>query len=203
MEVGDIFNKTHWDIISKRVSEKAIVVFPYLRDKKLKSAVLSNLFENVSAEYFTSIGIRCNPAESDKDPDLYFPKLEKPVEIKVTGLDSWDSKKIAWMGGKYSKRTADFILVAWYYNDFKNSLFDDDEAEIRFYMVNTFIEQSEWNVISDDSYYATKFTSEQLKNKEYTVLLGEERHEVFFLHTAPEKKLGISKSCWKPQKIKN
>jgi hypothetical protein len=31
-------------------------------------------------------------------------------------------------------------------------------------------------------------------NKEYTVLLGEERHEVFFLHTAPEKKLGISKS---------
>jgi hypothetical protein len=60
--------------------------------------------------------------------------------------------------------------------------------------VNTFIDQSEWNVISDTSYYATKFTSEQLKNKEYTVLMGEERHDVFFLMGAPEKKFGISKS---------
>lgn len=161
-----IYDKKHWNNIAKGVVEKALPIFPYIKGKKLKSEIMSNLFETQSAEYFNSIGIPTESADSDRKPDLFFTELNKPCEIKVTGINHPFVKKCKWMGGTFSKRTSDFIFVVWNHNDNTN--------KISLSIFKCFVDENEWNSIGDGSnYYATTFKSDQIFEREHEILLGD------------------------------
>jgi hypothetical protein len=126
---------------------------------------MSKLFETKSAEYFNSIGIKTICCENDKDPDLLFADTNEVCEIKVTS-----SKKQEWMGGKLSKRSAEYILISWEHIKEHGTLFGTIPENIEFSVINTFIDESEWKTLGDN-YYGTKINSEILEGKTVKVLV--------------------------------
>lgn len=149
------------------VTNKCLHLFPDIKRKKLKSEILSHLFETQSEKYFNSIGIQTKCCDTDKEPDLFFVNENKPCEIKVTGIDEPFTKKCKWMGGKYSKRNSDYIFVIW------NS---QNENKISFCIMSCFVDESEWKTIDSSSkpnYYATVFESANLLQKNHISLVGD------------------------------
>ena len=70
--------------------------------------------EKVSSDIFTKkLGYPVKRAMADKDPDLVFTKINKPMEIKVTSTTN------AWTGGEFSKRPFDYLLVSWNPENYK------------------------------------------------------------------------------------
>lgn len=163
----------HLSAIAREVSKIARMIFPHIRGKKLKSEIVSNLFESKCGEYFNSIGIETKVAVTDRDPDLLF-EGNKPCEIKVTGVDSDSIKKARWMGGKYSKRTSDFIFVMWNYQEERNTLFGIEPEKLSFFIIKCFVYEDEWKIIDSgkENYYATAFDSIDLFNRENEIFLG-------------------------------
>ena len=171
----DLFENRHWNIICQNVTNKCLNIFPDIKSKKLKSEIISNLFETQSEKYFNSIGIQTVSAASDRDPDLFFLETNKPCEIKVTGIDHPIANKCKWMGGKYSKRTSDFIFVIWNYQEPRTTLYGEKDESISFSVLNCFVDENEWKVIDSgkNNYYATVFESTYLLNREYKSLVGQ------------------------------
>ena len=169
-----IFQPNHWNEICQLVTNKCLNIFPHIKSKKLKSEIISNLFETQAEKYFNSIGIDTQSAASDRDPDLYFTKIDKPCEIKVTGIDHPFTEKCKWMGGKYSKRTSDFIFIIWNYQQPKNTLFGEKKETISFSVLNCFVDENEWETIDSgkNNYYATVFESSKLLKRDYKSLVG-------------------------------
>jgi hypothetical protein len=164
-----MFKEEHWINICQLVADKCLDIFPEIKRKKLKSEILSHLFETQSEKYFNSIGIQTSCCATDKDPDLFFIESNKPCEIKVTGIDHSFTKKCKWMGGKYSKRTSDYIFIIWNCNK-------DTDNKISFCVIKTFVDESEWTTIDSSTkpnYYATVFESSSLLKKEHKFLVGE------------------------------
>jgi hypothetical protein len=149
------YEAEHWNNICRQVSTIANKVLPYLNRKKIKSEVISNLFESVSAKYFNSIGIETKGAQSDRDPDLRF--SSGPCEIKVTGVDDITVSNCKWMGGKYSKRTSDYIFVMWHYEPTMNTLYGIEQESILFSVIQCYVNENEWRTIDNgnENYYAT------------------------------------------------
>jgi sucrose-6-phosphate hydrolase SacC (GH32 family) len=147
------------------VANKCLFIFPEIKSKKLKSEIVSNLFETQSEIYFNSIGINTKSSASDRDPDLFFLDTNKPCEIKVTGVNDLTPKKCKWMGGKYSKRTSDFVFVMWTQGSL-NSIY--------FNVTKCFVDENEWKSIDSgkNNYYATVFESSEVLNKEHKFLVG-------------------------------
>jgi hypothetical protein len=160
-----------WLAICDEVTKYALPILPHLRSNKLKSEVISNLFESKSEEYFNSIGVPVRACGSDKEPDLYFIEKEKPLEIKVTRAKSLHSKRLKWMGGKYSKRNSDHVFIAWYYSE---PTIIDPTSRIHYFMAQTYVNENEWKSLDNgkENYYATVFTSDNLLNKDNQILLG-------------------------------
>ena len=175
----------HFNAITREVAKIALTIFPYIRGKKLKSEIISNLFETKSGEYFNSTGIETKVAVTDRDPDLLF-EGNKPCEIKVTGVDSDSVKKARWMGGKYSKRTSDFIFVMWNYQDEKDTVFGRERERLSFFIVKCFVSENEWKTIDSgkENYYATAFDSPDIMNRENEIFLGAYEHNWFKLREA-------------------
>jgi hypothetical protein len=178
------FEPHHWREICKKVSAISTILLPHLNRKKIKSEVLSNLFETLSAEYFNSIGIPTQVATTDREPDLAF--QSGPCEIKVTGVDKLNPKKCKWMGGKYSKRTSDYIFIMW-------NLSGD---EMYFSVHHCYASENDWKTIDNgnENYYATVFESDMILERENKQLVGmrvdgEFRLEKFFeiLGNGPRK----------------
>lgn len=170
----DLFDRKHWLEISKKVFEIATPIFPHIKGKKLKSEIISNLFETQSADYFNSIGIKTRASQNDREPDLFFEDISRPVEIKVTGIDHPFQKKIKWMGGKYSKRTSDYVLIVWHYSEDVNTLFGVEPAGFSTAIIQSFVDENEWQTVDSnkENYYATVLTTEQVFAKDYRFLLG-------------------------------
>ena len=170
-----------WKIISGRVTELALPILPHIRPKNLKSSILSNLFESQAAKYFNSIHVPVRVCESDREPDLTFTDTNRPCEIKVTGLDHPFSNRLKWMGGKYSKRSSDYILIAYHYSPMNNSLWEKEPSTIKYFITKTYIDENEWKRIDNgnENYYATVFSSDDLRTKDHEVLVGEEK-EMFY-----------------------
>ena len=162
----NIFVPKHWRNICDIVKEVALKdIFPHITKNRVKSVILSDLFETKSAEYFNSIGIKTSCCESDMDPDLMFLDTNDVCEIKVTS-----SRKQEWMGGKLSKRSAEYVLISWEHIKECNTLFGIEPENMRFSVINVYIDQSEWNTLGDN-YYGTKITSKTLEGKKVKILV--------------------------------
>jgi hypothetical protein len=173
--MADSFESHHWSTICQMVTNKCLNIFPDIKSKKLKSEIISNLFETQSEKYFNSVGIETFSASSDRDPDLYFTKTNRPCEIKVTGIDHAFTNKCKWMSGKYSKRTSDFIFIIWNYQEPRSTLFGPRNETISFSVLNCFVDENEWKVIDSgkNNYYATVFDSHLILEREHKSLVGQ------------------------------
>ena len=102
----DILTSEHWKNICELVRPIAQEhIFPFIKSKRVRSGVMSELFETQAAIYYNSIGIPTESCINDSEPDLYFTEIDKTCEIKVTS-----SHKREWMGNHISKKSSEFIL---------------------------------------------------------------------------------------------
>jgi hypothetical protein len=169
-----IFESSHWQKICERVSNKCSLIFPHIKSKKLKSEIVSNLFETQSEQYFKGIQINAQSAKIDKDVDLVFPDLNIFCEIKVTGADNTTIKNCGWMGGKYSKRTSDYLFVIWYFKDSHDTLYGKEKQFMSFYIVKTYVSENEWSAFDKNrgTFYGTTIKSSEILFKEHQELVG-------------------------------
>ncbi|MFH1583998.1 MAG: hypothetical protein ABIA56_02625 [Actinomycetota bacterium] len=73
---------------------------------KIQSETFSNLLEQISARVFSKhLGYEIKKANSDNNPDLFFTKINMPMEIKVTSGQ-------VWRGGEFSKRASWHLMVS-------------------------------------------------------------------------------------------
>ena len=79
---------------------------------------------------------------------------------------------LKWMGGKYSKRNSDHIFIAWYYRE---PTIIDPSNDISYFIAKTYVTTDDWSLLDNgnENYYATVFTSDDLFNKDYEVMVGE------------------------------
>lgn len=167
--------KTHWKNIADKVTAIALPILPLIRSRKLRSEIISSLFESQAGLYFNSIFVPVQVCESDRDPDLVFLQSNTPLEIKVTGSDHSIANKFKWMGGKYSKRTSDYVFIAWSYQPAMNTLYGTEPETIQYFIAKTFVNENEWRTIDNgnENYYATIYTTDELFQSKYEILVGE------------------------------
>ena len=139
-------NRIAWQAICQEVTKTALPILPHLRSNKLKSEVISNLFESKSEKYFNSIGIPVRACQSDRDPDLYFIKENKSLEIKVTRSPTPIMNSLKWMGGKYSKRNSEHIFIAWHYTE---PTIIDPTDNITYMIAKTYVTEDDWSVLDN------------------------------------------------------
>ena len=169
------YDQTIWQSICHNVSEIALNIFPHIKSKKLKSEIISNLFETQSAKCLNQQGFHTLSAESDREPDLLI--NNNPCEIKVTGIDKPITANAKWMGGKYSKRTSDFIFIMWNYQPTHNTLYGEEQEKLLFSVIQCHVDENEWRTVDNgkENYYATIFELDQIKNRPHSILVGEQR----------------------------
>ena len=167
-----IYYPHHWRNITRAVADIALPIFPHIKGKKLKSEIMSNLFEAQSAKYFNSINIPTISAQNDKEPDLLF--TDFPVEIKVTGIDQKTTKNAKWMGGKYSKRESDYIFVLWNYKEPITNYIIEEPENLSVAIIQCHSTIEDWKTIDNgnDNYYATVMTLDRIYDKPHRILLG-------------------------------
>ena len=95
----------------------------------------------------------------------------KPLEIKVTSSPMPIMNNLKWMGGKYSKRTSDYILIMWNYTPTNHTLYGIEPESIKYNIIKTFIQENEWSTVDNnkDNYYATIFDTDKLLNRPHEV----------------------------------
>ncbi len=120
------------------------------------SEIVGKIMEKVSADIFTKrLGYEVKRALADRDPDLVFTKLNKPMEIKVTSTDN------AWTGGEFSQRPFDYLLVSWGGN------FDE------FFCCLTHLDKSEWKSNISKKFYGPSLNAKIVYNKkDKTIFFG-------------------------------
>jgi hypothetical protein len=162
----EYFSPEHWKNICNRVRNIVLVnILPYIKSNRVLSGVISELFETQSEEYFNTIGIPVRSCKNDHEPDLLFLEKNEIVEIKVTS-----SRKREWMGGKYSKRSSEYVLISWEYFEACETLFGYEEENIKFSVINTYVDESDWNTLGEN-YYGTKITQKILEGKKIHILV--------------------------------
>ena len=124
---------------------------------KTKSELVSQLFESALYNYFQEKDINIERAGSDSlKPDILFTDTETPLEIKTTKGDYW-------IGGSYSKREGDFLLISW----------DDSGKQPNYFVSHVKLNKEDW-ASQGDNFYGTKFTKKDLSKKDTTtILMGE------------------------------
>ncbi len=168
------YEQHHWIRISELVTKTVLPIFPFISSKKLKSEIMSNIFETQSANYFNFIGYNTIQAQSDRDPDLLFIDTNTKCEIKVTGSNQKNPERVKWMGGKYSKRPSDYVLIVWYYSPAIRTLDGIEEESIHININQCYATEDDWETIDNgnNNYYATVFKSEKIIAREYKELVG-------------------------------
>ena len=141
-----------WAIIAQNVTNYALPIFEIPFNTRLKSEIISSLFEIESAKHFQSIGYNVKNAKNDHEPDLYFVDESLCVEIKVTRK----KKSLKWMGNKVSKREAQFILIAWE---------QIDNESILYYITSTYLNKTNWTT-DEYSYNASFLSWKTLENRQ-------------------------------------
>jgi len=115
---------------------------------KLLSEIFSNLLEQKASRVFSKkLGYEIRKANSDNDPDLFFSKINMPMEIKVAGGP-------VWRGGEFSKRASWHLMVS------RNSTFD----EFFVCLVNMNSKGSLWisSMQQGKDYYAPSFKKDKI-----------------------------------------
>ena len=118
---------------------------------KLKSELISNMLE----ASFSKVVPEVVSPFSDGEPDLY---------VKGTALEIKTAKTThTWRGGEFSKRESDYLLVSY----------DDSGADLKWFVVHTYLMESDWKSSGSDSYYATTIDLNYvMESKEYQILMG-------------------------------
>ena len=170
--MNEIYQPDHWQSISKLVSDIALPIFPHIKGKKLKSEIMSNLYETQSAKYFNSINIPTQSAQNDQEPDLLF--TNHAVEIKVSGIDHPFTKNAKWMGGKYSKRESDYIFILWHYQGTIDNYIIEEPEYLSVAIIQCHCTIDDWKTIDNDknNYYATVMSLDRIYSKPHRILLG-------------------------------
>lgn len=120
------------------------------------SEILGKLSEKVCADVFTKhLGYEVKRATSDQEPDLFFTKIKRPLEIKMTSTDN------AWTGGEFSKRPFDYLLISWGGN------FDE------YFVVMVHLEKKDWKSNISKQFYGPSYSARKLfTRKDKIVFLG-------------------------------
>ncbi|MBW3015832.1 hypothetical protein KY330_05385 [Candidatus Woesearchaeota archaeon] len=125
--------------VSKRMKAFADLRKEYdihLSNKNL-SEIIGKIMEKVAADVFSKrLGYEVKKALSDRDPDLFFTKINRPLEIKVTSGDS------SWVGGEFSQRPFDYLLISW-----GGEKFDE------FFVCFTHLEKTDWKSRMHKKFY--------------------------------------------------
>lgn len=123
---------------------------------KSLSELLSKIIEVYSSKIFTEkLGYRVEKEKSDREPDLVFTRMNRPLEVKVTSTNS------GWTGGEFSRRAPDYLLVSWGEN------FDE------FFVALVHIEKSDWESRIEKRFYGPFFSIKRLYDiKQKTIFVG-------------------------------
>ena len=178
-----IYDNNNWINICDGVSKISKNIVPYIKQRKVLSGVISNIFETYSAEYFNKNNIKTKSSANDRDPDLFFIEENFSCDIKVTGVDSNDiHKKVTWMGGRYCKRSSDHLFIMWNYSPDRQTLFGIEKAHFSYFILKTFVCHDEWTELSNSKdYYALGFNSALFKDKKINTLVGDYKNGHFTL----------------------
>src|SRR3989344_963759 len=123
---------------------------------KLISDLIGKIFEVQCEKVLTNrLGYRVVKEKSDKEPDLFFTKINMPLEVKLTSTTN------AWTGGEFSKRPFDYLMVSWGGN------FDE------FFMALIHLEKKDWKSNFSQNFYGPSYSAKNLyERKDKLVLLG-------------------------------
>jgi len=138
-----------WTIICQNVTNVILPMFNVDFPVRVKSSMLSALFEIEAAKYYNSINIPTRNAQSDFEPDITFLRDNTTLEIKVTK----ESKSNRFRGNKVSKNDSHYLLIVW--NECKNE-------SMTFDIVHSYIKQNEWDK-ECSNYNASFLSKKQLK----------------------------------------
>ena len=143
-----------FDIICQNVTNLALPIFAIPFNTRLRSEIISSLFEIESAKYFTNV----KNATADHEPDLLFLESNTPLEIKVTKNKPY----LKWMGNKISKKESQFVLIVW--DDLEPNLYSTNKG-LKFYITTTYLKPENW--ASDDpyTYHASFLSYNNIDNK--------------------------------------
>ena len=157
-----------WDIICRRVTDIALPIFRIPFNTRLRSEIISSLFEIETAKYYKQTGHNIKNAANDQEPDLFFLDSNTPLEIKVTK----SKKNIKWMGNKISKRESQFILIVWEENS-PNLI--TSEKGLKFYITTVYLTPEDWTGKNDGyTYHASFLSYNNIRDKNRTDLVGNE-----------------------------
>lgn len=123
---------------------------------KLISELVGKIFEVQCEKVLTRrLGYEVRKEKSDKEPDLFFTKIEMPLEVKLTSTVN------AWTGGEFSKRPFDYLLVSW------GGDFDE------FFITIIHLKKTDWKSNFKSNFYGPSYSAEKLHSrKDKIVLLG-------------------------------
>lgn len=101
------------------------------------------------------LGYEVRKEKSDKEPDLFFTKISRPLEVKLTSTTS------AWTGGEFSKRPFDYLLVSWGGN------FDE------FFIALVHLKKTDWKSNFASNFYGPSYSAAKLfGRKDKQILMG-------------------------------
>ena len=163
MNIKQLLDENHFLSVIQLVEKQRVSLFKSLTrcgidfSTKTKSEIVSQLFESAMFKHYTEQNVNIERAGSDSmKPDLYFTDTNTPLEIKTTKGDYW-------IGGSYSKREGDFLLVSW----------EENNKKPIYFVTHVKLYKSDW-ADQGSKFYGTKFTKKDLlKNKTKTILMGD------------------------------
>lgn len=143
--------------VSRRMGEiKKYLIDPYevcFSNKNL-SEIIGKIMEKVASDIFSKkLGYEVINAKKDKDPDLFFTKIELPMEIKMTSTTN------AWTGGEFSQRPFTYLLCSWGGN------FDE------FFVCCVHLEKGDWKSNMSNNFYGPSFSIKKLAEKKDKIVL--------------------------------
>jgi hypothetical protein len=147
-------NSDDWSNICQRVTTIALPIFKIPFPLRVKSSMLSALFEIEAAKYYNEQGIPVRNAQTDFEPDLIFLENNTILEIKVTKK----SKTNRFRGNKVSKNDSHYILIVWDETPELHNLYEEYRPpSMSFKVIHSYIKQSEWD--KECSNYNASFLS--------------------------------------------
>ena len=156
-----IATRAHLLEIMREVSRRMLEVKWHLIDRyevtfsnKNLSETIGKVMEKVSADIFTkNLSYEVKNAKADKDPDLFFTRINLPMEIKVT------STATSWTGGEFSRRPFHYFLVSW------GSGFEE------FFVCCVKLKKEDWKSNISKNYYGPSLSLKKLREMEDKIIL--------------------------------
>ena len=145
--------------VSKKITKADNEVFKpcgiHLSNKNM-SEIIGKIMEKTASDILTKkLRYEVKNAQGDFEPDLYFTKIKKAIEIKITSTDN------AWTGGEFSKRPFEYLLVSW------GKDFDE------FFVAFTHLDKKDWHSNMSKNFYGPSYPAKDLyKKKVKTIFLG-------------------------------